>query len=134
MVKRKGLESNCQFDSWPLKVRNRLDFLVWTWRATYPWNVLDKGYNFGLDFTSIRGLHTKLWASKVARVPTSRILGFPLGSPETKWHLGVGPMARHRKYYKGEGGGLPQVRAMVNVVSSCLPMVRPCTKSAPIMH
>jgi hypothetical protein len=28
-----------------------------------------------------------------------------LGSPETKWHLGAGPMAKHRKYYKGEGGG-----------------------------
>jgi hypothetical protein len=30
---------------------------------------------------------------------------FQLGSPNTKWHLGVGPMARHKEYYKGEGGG-----------------------------
>ncbi len=30
-------------------------------------------------------------------------------------------MERHRVYYKGEGGGFPQVRAMVNIVSlSCL--------------
>jgi hypothetical protein len=29
----------------------------------------------------------------------------------TKWHLGVGPIVRHRIYYKGEGGGgFPQVR------------------------
>jgi hypothetical protein len=49
------------------------------------------------------------------------ILGLPLGSPETKWHLGAGLMAKHRKYYKGEGGGFPQVRVVVNLVnSSCL--------------
>jgi len=38
------------------------------------------------------------------------ISGFPLGSPGTKGHLGVGPMARHIIYYKGEGGGFPQVQ------------------------
>jgi hypothetical protein len=27
----------------------------------------------------------------------------------TKWHLGVGPMARHKEYYKEEGGGFSQV-------------------------
>jgi len=32
------------------------------------------------------------------------------GTPKTKWHLGVGPVARHRIYYKGKGGGFPQVR------------------------
>jgi len=36
---------------------------------------MDKGYNFALDFISIGGLHTKLWALKVARVPTSGMLG-----------------------------------------------------------
>jgi len=70
---------------------------------------LSKGYNFSLDLTSIGGLNTKLWDSKVAWVPILGILGFPLGSPKTKWHLGAGPVARHRKYYKGEGGGFPQV-------------------------
>jgi hypothetical protein len=25
--------------------------------------------------------------------------------------LGVGPMAKHKIYYKGEGGGFPQVQA-----------------------
>jgi hypothetical protein len=32
----------------------------------------------------------------------------------TKWHLGAGPVARHKVYYKGEGGGFPQVRAVVS--------------------
>jgi len=50
------------------------------------------------------------------------------GSPETKWYLSVGPMAMHRVYYKGEGGGFPHVRAMVSLVSLCLLMVHSCTK------
>jgi hypothetical protein len=34
--------------------------------------------------TSIEGLHTKLWASKVAKVPILESLKFQLGSPRTK--------------------------------------------------
>jgi len=75
-----------------------------------------------------------LWASKVARLPILRISGLPLGSPKTKCHLGVGPVARHIIYYKGEGGGFPQVWAVVNLVSPCLRVVSPCTKSALAMH
>jgi hypothetical protein len=66
---KKGRESNCQFDSRPLKVENRPNFFLWRWCATYCWKALDKGYIFGLDLTSIKGLHTKLWVSKGARVP-----------------------------------------------------------------
>jgi hypothetical protein len=54
------------------------------WPATYRWKVLDEGYNFSLDITSIKGLHTKLWDSKVARVPILRILGLAFRSPGTK--------------------------------------------------
>ncbi len=57
-----------------------------------------------------------------------RILGLSFESSKTKWHLGDGPMARHKVYYKGEGGGFPQVRVMVNLVNLCLFVVRPCTK------
>jgi hypothetical protein len=45
---------------------------------------LDRGYNFALDLTSIRGLHTKLWAPKVTKISILRISGFPFGSPGTK--------------------------------------------------
>jgi len=51
----------------------------------------------------------KLWAPKVAKVPTLAISRLPLESLGTKCHLDVGLMERHRIYYKGEGGGLPQV-------------------------
>ncbi len=65
---KEGQESNCQFDSQPLKVRNRPDWLACRWCDIYHWKDLDKGYNFGLDLTSIRGLHKTLWASKVVIV------------------------------------------------------------------
>jgi hypothetical protein len=124
---KKGRESNWQFDFWPLKVENCLNFLMCRWRATYYWKALDKGYNFSLDLISIEGLHEKLWAPKIAGVLVVRILGFPLGNFETKWHLGVGLVARHRIYYKGEGG-FSQVRVVVSLVNLCLPMVSPCIK------
>ncbi len=55
-------------------------------------------------------------------------------SPETKCHLDAGLVERHRVYYKGEGGGFPQVWAMVNLMNSSLPVAHPSTKNAPTMH
>ncbi len=131
---KKRRESNWQFDFRPLKVKNHLDFLGCKWCGTYHWKAFDEGYNFVLDFISIGGLHTKLWAPKVTKVPVARISRLPLGNPRTKWHLGAGPMARHKIYYKGEGGGFPQVWAVVSLVSLSLFMARPSTKGAQIMH
>jgi hypothetical protein len=87
------------------------------WRVTYCWKALDEGFNFVLNRIAIRGLHEKLWAPKVTRVPTVRISGLPLGSPETKSHLDVASMEKCRVYYKGEGGGFPQVWAVVSLVN-----------------
>jgi hypothetical protein len=67
-------------------------------------------------------------------VPTLGISGLPLGSPKTKCHLDVGPMANHRVYYKGEGGGFLQVRAVVCFMNPWLPMAHPNAKNAPTMH
>jgi hypothetical protein len=67
-------------------------------------------------------------------IPILEISGFQLGSLGTKWLLGDGPMAKHKVHYKGEGGGFPQVWAMVSLVSLCLPMVYMCIKSAPAMQ
>jgi hypothetical protein len=67
--------------------------------TTYCSKALDEGYNFALDLTSIKGLHTKLWAPKLKE---SQFREF--------WdsNLGVGPVAKHKEYYKGEGGGFPK--------------------------
>jgi hypothetical protein len=81
----------------------------------------NEGYEFASDLISIGGLHVKLWHPKVVGVPTLVISELPLGSPETKSHLDVGPMGNQKVYYKGEGGGFPQVQAVVSLISpSCL--------------
>jgi hypothetical protein len=121
-------------DFWPLKVKNRPDFLMCRQCVTYRWKALNKGCNFALDLIAIRGLHTKLWAPKVAGIPVVGILGLPLGSRKTKCHLDVALVERCKEYYKGEGGGFPQVQAMVSFASPSLPVVRPSTKSAWTMH
>jgi hypothetical protein len=132
--RKKGWESNWQFDSRPLKVGNRSDFLVWRWCATYRWKAPNEGYNFSLELILIWGLKRKLWAPKVTGVPSLKILGLSLWSPGTKCHLDVDLMEKHIVYYKGEGGGFPQVRAMVSLVSLNLPVIRFSTKSAQTMH
>jgi hypothetical protein len=79
----------------------------------------------------IGGLHRKLWAFKVAGVPTVGILGLPFGSPRTKNHLDVAPVKSCRVYYMGEGGGFPRIQAVVSLVSPKLPVVCFSTKGAP---
>jgi hypothetical protein len=106
-AQKKGRESNYQFDSRPLKVRNRPNLLTCRWCATYRWKALDEGYNFSSNLISIGGLRTKLWASNIVGAPILEILGFPLRNPKTKWHLKADPMAKHIIYYKGEGGVFP---------------------------
>jgi hypothetical protein len=60
--------------------------------------------------------------------------GLPFGSLEIKIHLDEGLAERRKVCYMGEGGGFPQVQAMVSLVSPRLPMVCPNTKNAPTMH
>ncbi len=72
---KKGHESNWQFDSQPLKVKNWFNSLACRWCVTYRWKAINEGYNFALDLISIGGLHAKLWGPKVARVPTLAISG-----------------------------------------------------------
>jgi hypothetical protein len=72
---KKGRESNWQFDSRPLKVRNQPDFRACRWLATYRWKDLDEGYNFASDLISIRSLHAKLWRPKITGVSTLAIPG-----------------------------------------------------------
>jgi hypothetical protein len=103
--KKRRHESKCKFDFWPLKVENYPDLRVRRWHATYCWKTL--GYNCFLSLTSIEGLHKKLWASKVDGVPILRISRLLTWRSREKWHLGATPVANHKEYYNGEGGGFP---------------------------
>jgi hypothetical protein len=88
--KKKGRESNWQFDSWPLKVRNRPDPGACKRIVTHRWKALDESYMFALDLIPIGGLSKKLWPRKVARVHTEIVSRLLLGNPGIKNHLDVG--------------------------------------------
>ncbi len=62
---KKGQKLNWQFDSRPLKVKNRplLDLRIES--AIRRWKDLDEGYNFGLDLVAIKLCSRELWAPKV---------------------------------------------------------------------
>jgi hypothetical protein len=64
-------------------------------------------------------------------VQTGTVSGLLLGSPGTKSHSDVGAAERHIVYYMGEGGGFPQVRAVVSQLSPELPVAYPSTKGVP---
>jgi hypothetical protein len=115
---KKGQESNWQFNSWPLKVWNWPDFHACKWRATYRWKALNEGYNFALDLISIKGLHAKLWRPQNCESPNLGNFGTPTWESQDKKPFGCGS---HRVYYKGEGGGFPQVQAVVSFVSLSCP-------------
>jgi hypothetical protein len=113
---KKGRESNCQFDSQPLKVGNRpLPNVRWQ-SATWRWKALEESYNFGLDVAPIGYCSREIWAPKVPGLQPGTISRLLFGSPGKKRHLDVTSEESCRVYYMGEGGGFPQVWAVVSQV------------------
>jgi hypothetical protein len=78
---KKGRESNWQFDSRPLKVRNRPLSDARFGSATWRWKDLDEGYNFGLDLVAIQLCSRELWQFKVPRVPPGQFRDSISGVP-----------------------------------------------------
>ncbi len=68
-----------------------------------------------------RTLQLGVMSSQSPGTPTETISGLQLRSPGKKGHLDAASAVSYRVYYKGEGGGFPQVRAMVNLVCPCCP-------------
>jgi hypothetical protein len=58
--KKKGWESNWQFDFRPQKVGNRLDLGAFRWSPTHHWKSFDESYNFALNLILIGGLSKEL--------------------------------------------------------------------------
>jgi hypothetical protein len=66
--------------------------------------------------------------------PNFRNFRTPIWESWDKMSFQCGLLKKHKVYYKGEGGGFPQVWAMVSLVSLSL-LVNPAnTKSVQIMH
>ncbi len=80
--RKKGRESNWQFDSRPLKLRNRPNPNVCMWSAS--------------DLIPIEGLSWELWAPKVPGVQTRTVSGVLLGSLGTKSHSDVDLVGERR--------------------------------------
>jgi hypothetical protein len=76
----------------------------------------------------------KVMGLQSCKNPILGISKLPFGSLDTKCHLDVGLVERHRIYYKGEGGGFPQVWVVMSFVSPSLPVACPSTKGAPAMR
>jgi hypothetical protein len=57
--------------------------------------------------------------------------GLFLGSPRTKSHSDVDAAERRREYYMWEGGGFPQIRAVVSTMSPKSFVACPSTEAAP---
>jgi len=106
--RKKGRESNWQFDSRPLKVGNRPDLGACRWNATHHWKAFKESCNFSWDLVPIRSRGEKLWTPKVPGVQTGTISGFHFGSPGKKCHSDTSAAVRCREYYMGEGGGFPE--------------------------
>jgi hypothetical protein len=87
---KKGRESNCQFDSRPLKVGNRHLPDLRIESATWRWKDLDEGYNFGSDLVAIRLCSRELWAPKVPGLQPGQFRD-NFGTPtwESESNLGV---------------------------------------------
>jgi hypothetical protein len=107
--KKKGRESNWQFDSRPLKVGNRTDPSVCKWSAAHHWKALEEIYKFASNLIPIGGLSKELWTFKVPRIQSRTISGLLLGSPGKKCHSDVGAAGKPREYYMGEGSYQLQV-------------------------
>jgi hypothetical protein len=133
MVQRRAMSQtaklNWQFDSRPLKVRNRPDSCACRWSATHHWKALEESYNFGLDLVPIRVRGKKLWTPKVPRVQTRTISGLHFGSLGKKNHLDASATESCREYYMGEGGGFPRIRAVVSQVNPRSPVACPNAES-----
>jgi len=63
-------------------------------------------------FRKVMGLQNR-------RSPNCRDFGIPTQESRERKAPDVSSVASHKVYYKGEGGGFPQVRAVVNLVCPC---------------
>jgi hypothetical protein len=101
---KKGQESNWQFDSWPLKVKNRPVPDVHFGSAAWRWKVLFEIYNFGLDLVPIQGQGEELWSPKVPGLPGKSDIRMPLSPANAEYTIGSKVVAYSR------------VRAVVSLV------------------
>jgi hypothetical protein len=113
---KKGRESNWQFDSRPLKVRNRCLPDVRFGSPIRRWKDLDEGYNFGSDLVAIQLCSRELWRFKVPRVPPGQFRDSISGVPEICAIWMPPPWRAAKNTIGSKVVGYSRVRAMVSLV------------------
>jgi len=61
-------------------------------------------------------LHSGVMAVQSSGSPAGTISGLHFGSPGNLCHLDIASATSRREYYMGEGGGFPQVRAVMSLL------------------
>jgi hypothetical protein len=127
-AKKKSRESNWQFDSQPLKVRNQPDPGVCRGSATHHWKALKESYKFDLDLVLIGGLSKELWPCEVPEVQSETILGqfrdSALGVLGRK-PFGCGCDGIMQRILYGGRWWLPPSLGVLSQVSPCCPWLVP---------
>jgi hypothetical protein len=128
-VQKKGRKSNWQFDSRPLKVRNRPDPGVCRGSAAHRWKALEESYKFSSDLVPIGGLSKELWPCEVPGVQTGTISRLHLGSSETKRPFGCGCGGVTQRILYGGRWWLPLSPGRGESNEFVLPVACPNTKN-----
>jgi hypothetical protein len=129
--RKKGRESNWQFNSWPLKVGNWPDSGVCRWSVTHHLKALKERYNFAFDLIPIRDLSWELWAPKLWGVQTGTVSRLFFGSLGTKKPFGCRSHGQMQRILYGERRWLPPNPSRGESSKSMLPMACPNTKVDP---
>jgi hypothetical protein len=128
--KNKDQESNWQFDSWPLKVGNRPKPGVRRWSVTHRWK--SSQGNLQVCFRPYPNRRSKqiIMNSQSPESPNRDNFRTPPWESQDKKPFRCGCRKITQRILYGEGGGFPQIWAVVNLVSPELPVACPSTKGA----
>jgi len=132
--RKKGRESNWQFDSRPLKVGNRPLPNLRIESATRRWKDIDEGYNFGLDIIAIRLCSRELWASKVPGLQPGQFrdnFGIPTWESREKEPFGCSPCRALQRILYGGRCWLPPSSGRGESCESKCPWLVPTPKGVP---
>ncbi len=131
---KKGRESNWQFDSRPLKVKNRPLLDLRTESATWRWKDLDEGYKFGSDLVAIRPGSWELWAPKVPGLHPGQVrdnFGTPTWESWEKEPFGCSPRNVVQRILYGGRWWLPRSRGRGVSCGAKCPWFVPTPKGVP---
>ncbi len=131
---KKGRESNCQFDSRPLKVWNRPLPNIGIGSATGRWKALEENYNFGLDLVLIRLGSQEIWAPKVPGLQPGQFrdnFGTPTWESREKEPFGCSPCGALQRILYGGKWWLPSSPGRGESCVSKCPWLVPTPKGVP---